>query len=229
MTPRILLADNNIAAQTMGMKILAAAGYDVVTLGNGVAVLKKIAETPFDLVVLDVYLPGRGGIEICEMMKATPEMAQILVLLTAGRMDPFRAEDAIKAKADGFIIKPFEASHLIPAVERLVERVRPSRQRMKREFQLCNKVCEAKKARLEPTRSETHAARLAGYGCDLTVPAEKSLSALLRERGSEVCDVCGWVNREDAFACQQCDVPLPSSVIRKGSRRIKVLEDTPVL
>ena len=43
-------------------------------------------------------------------------------------------------------------------------------------------------------------------------PGKVRLSVSSHEQGVEICDVCGYVNRAYAFACEQCDVPLPSSV-----------------
>lgn len=112
----ILLADGNTTAQNLGKRILTHAGYDVVTVSNGIAAAKKIAELHPDVALLGVYLPGYTGIEICEKMKAAPETAHIPVLLTVGKMEPFHAEDGIKVKADGVILKPFEAEDLIAVV-----------------------------------------------------------------------------------------------------------------
>jgi len=158
---RILLAESNIAAQQLGMKILATADHDVVTVSNGLAAIARIADFQPEVLLLDVNLPGYGGIEVCEKVKATSEKAP--VLLTVGKMAPFRAEECKRAKADGFVTKPFDAGELIVAIENLAERVHPAQ--------------------------------------------------ALTSRRREVCDVCGYVNQAHAFACEQCDVPLPSSVM----------------
>jgi len=59
---KILLADDSVTAQNMGRKILTDAGYEVITVNNGSAALKKIAEHKPDLIVLDVYMPGYSGL-----------------------------------------------------------------------------------------------------------------------------------------------------------------------
>ena len=69
MARKILLADDSVTAQNMGRKILADAGYEVVTVNNGSAALKKIAELKPDLVILDVYMPGYSGLEVCQRLK----------------------------------------------------------------------------------------------------------------------------------------------------------------
>jgi DNA-binding response OmpR family regulator len=122
---KILLADDSVTAQNMGKKILSEAGHQVVTVSNGAAAAKKIAEIKPNLVLLDVFMPGYSGLEICEKLRASAETAKLPVLLTVGRMEPYNPADGARVKADGIIVKPFEASDLIAAVERLVENIAP--------------------------------------------------------------------------------------------------------
>jgi twitching motility two-component system response regulator PilH len=122
---KILLADDSVTAQNMGRKILLDAGYDVVTVNNGSAALKKIAEQKPDLIVLDVYMPGYSGLEVCQRVKDDEDTARIPVLLTVGKLEPFKPEEARKARADAYIVKPFEASELLVAITKLEDKVVP--------------------------------------------------------------------------------------------------------
>ena len=125
MARKILLADDSVTAQNMGRKILADAGYDVVTVNNGSAALKRIAEIKPDLIVLDVYMPGYSGLEVCQRLKDAAETAHIPVLLTVGKLEPFKPEEARRVRADAHIVKPFEASELLTAITRLEDRMVP--------------------------------------------------------------------------------------------------------
>jgi CheY-like chemotaxis protein len=125
---KILLADDSVTAQNMGRRILSDAGYDVTTVNNGSAALKKIAESKPDLIVLDVYMPGYGGLEVCQRLREAPETARIPVLLTVGKLEPFKAEEARRVRADGFIVKPFEASELLTALTKLEDKIVPQSQ-----------------------------------------------------------------------------------------------------
>src|SRR5438874_4249667 len=107
----------------MGRRILSDAGYDVVTVNNGSAALKKIAENKPDLIVLDVYMPGYGGLEVCQRIKEAPETTRTPVLLTVGKLEPFKPEEARRVGADAFIIKPFEATELLTALTRLEDKI----------------------------------------------------------------------------------------------------------
>ena len=125
MARKILLADDSVTAQNMGRKILADAGYEVITVNNGSAALKKIAEQKPDLIVLDVYMPGYSGLEVCQRLKEVAETARIPVLLTVGKLEPFKPEEARRVRADGFIVKPFEASELLSALSKLEDKIVP--------------------------------------------------------------------------------------------------------
>ncbi len=125
MARKILLADDSVTAQNMGRKILADAGYEVITVNNGSAALKKIAEAKPDLIVLDVYMPGYSGLEVCQRLKEAQETARVPVLLTVGKLEPFKPEEAKRVRADGFIVKPFEASELLSALSKLEDKIVP--------------------------------------------------------------------------------------------------------
>jgi CheY-like chemotaxis protein len=122
---KILLADDSVTAQNMGRKILADAGYEVIAVNNGSAALKKIAELKPDLVILDVYMPGYSGLEVCQRLKESQETARIPVLLSVGKLEPFKPEESQRVRADGYIVKPFEASELLSALSKLEDKVVP--------------------------------------------------------------------------------------------------------
>ena len=125
MARKILLADDSVTAQNMGRKILADAGYEVITVNNGSAALKKIAEHKPDLIILDVYMPGYSGLEVCQRLKEAQETSRVPVLLTVGKLEPFKPEEAKRVRADGFIVKPFEASELLSALSKLEDKIVP--------------------------------------------------------------------------------------------------------
>ena len=121
----VLLADDSVTAQNMGRRILTDAGYEVITVNNGSAALKKIHENHPDLVILDVYMPGYGGLEVCQRLKESGETMRIPVLLSVGKMEPFKADEAKRVRADAHIVKPFEASELLAALAKLEDRIVP--------------------------------------------------------------------------------------------------------
>src|SRR5258708_23334504 len=103
----------------MGKKILSDAGYEVMTVSNGSSALKKVNELLPDIVVLDVYMPGYSGLEVCKLLRDNRQTAEIPILLTVGKLEPFKSEEALKARANAFIVKPFEATELLAVIRKI--------------------------------------------------------------------------------------------------------------
>jgi CheY-like chemotaxis protein len=107
-----------MTAQKMGKDILTSAGYDVTTVSNGAAAAKKLVDK-HDIYILDIFMPGYSGFELCEKVRASADSARVPVLLTVGKMEPFSQAEVQRVRADGIIIKPFEASDLLTAIKKL--------------------------------------------------------------------------------------------------------------
>ncbi|MCI0354111.1 MAG: response regulator, partial [Acidobacteria bacterium] len=120
---RILLADDSTTAQKMGEKFLEGAGHEVIAVSNGAQALKKIKAERLDLAVLDIFMPGYSGLEVCEKIRAVPETANLAVILTVGKMEHHNPEDAQRVRAEGVIIKPFEEKDLLAAVKKIEDKL----------------------------------------------------------------------------------------------------------
>jgi CheY-like chemotaxis protein len=104
----------------MGKKILVDAGYKVLTVSNGLEALRKIAETIPDIAILDIFMPGYTGLELCERLRASAATATLPVILTVGKLEPYRPEDGEHVHSNAVIVKPFAAAELISAVRSLI-------------------------------------------------------------------------------------------------------------
>lgn len=120
MALHILLADDSLPAQNMGKKILVDAGYDVTTVSNGLEALRKIADTVPDIAILDIFMPGYTGLEVCQKLRNSLATSTLPVILTVGKLEPYRAEDGERVRSNAVIVKPFAAAELISAVRSLV-------------------------------------------------------------------------------------------------------------
>ncbi len=118
----ILLADDSMTAQKMGKEILLGAGYQVIAVSNGAAAAKKLAEKP-DIIILDVFMPGYTGLEICEKVRASIDTAKTPVILTVGKMEHFDPQETARVKADGLIIKPFEPTDLLATIKKFEQKI----------------------------------------------------------------------------------------------------------
>lgn len=114
----ILLADDSPHAQRMGERILRDEGFEVASVTNGETALVRMADVDPDLVIADVFLPGRNGFELCRAIKA--EYRHVRVILTAGLLEPFDEQEARRAGCDAILKKPFEASVVIGTIRSLV-------------------------------------------------------------------------------------------------------------
>jgi CheY-like chemotaxis protein len=118
---RILLADDSPHAQRMGERILREEGFEVVTVTDGDTAMVRLADVDPNLIVADVYLPGKSGYEICRAVKSDPRFRFTRVVLTAGALEPIDENEARRVQADGILMKPFEASVVVETIRTLIE------------------------------------------------------------------------------------------------------------
>ena len=124
---RILLADDSPHAQRMGERILREEGFEVVSLTDGDAAMLRLADVDPDLILADVFLPGKSGFDICRYVKSEPRFKHVRVVLTAGLLEPFDEEEAKRAGCDAILKKPFEASKVVSTIDPLVKEAQLAR------------------------------------------------------------------------------------------------------
>ncbi|GAB5389516.1 MAG: PleD family two-component system response regulator [Alphaproteobacteria bacterium] len=120
MTARILVVDDNPANVKLLATKLAHEYYTVDTAASGPEALQAVKNDPPDIILLDVMMPGMNGFEVCEKLRATPETAQIpVVMITAltGQDDRIRG---LEAGADDYLSKPVNDTALMARVRSLV-------------------------------------------------------------------------------------------------------------
>lgn len=121
---RILVVDDEHDITALVAYHLAKAGYRVATAGDGSAALKAIAAEPPDLVVLDLMLPGRSGLEVLEEIRRNEQTSGIgIILLTARKDEPDRIAGLARG-ADDYLTKPFSPEELVLRVGAVLRRLR---------------------------------------------------------------------------------------------------------
>jgi len=123
MSKRLLLADDSITIQKVVQITFAHEDYELTVTDNGDAALDKARELMPQLVLADVYMPGKNGYELCAAIKQDPLLRQVPVLLLAGSFEPFDEAKARAVGADAWIEKPFESQALIDKVATLLSAV----------------------------------------------------------------------------------------------------------
>jgi two-component system, OmpR family, alkaline phosphatase synthesis response regulator PhoP len=95
-------------------------GYDVETAANGVEGFEKASSNCFDLIILDVMLPRRNGLDVCRDLRQGGTKTPILML--TARSQTFDKVVGLKIGADDYLAKPFEMAELLARVEALLRR-----------------------------------------------------------------------------------------------------------
>ncbi len=117
----VLVADDSPTIQKKALGILKGEGFEVETVSNGVAAIKRLAVLHPVVILADVSMPGRDGYEVCEFVKKSAELSHVPVLLVASDMEPYDDARGAEVRADGIIKKPFEAHELISIVVKFAE------------------------------------------------------------------------------------------------------------
>src|SRR5690349_23999170 len=121
MSSRILLVEDEPGLVVTLSDLLSAEGYTVDTAADGPAGLAKALGNPFDLVILDVMLPGKNGFEVCRELRQHGKDAAVLML--TAKTQVIDRVVGLKLGADDYLTKPFDPSELLARVEALLRRV----------------------------------------------------------------------------------------------------------
>ncbi len=120
MAKRILLVEDEPGLQLTLSDRLRSEGYDVETVGDGDAGYALASEGAFDLIVLDVMLPGKNGFDICRDLRQDGLSVPILMLTARGQVSDKVV--GLKLGADDYLTKPFENLELLARIEALLRR-----------------------------------------------------------------------------------------------------------
>lgn len=121
MTSRVLLVEDAPDVQLIVADLLRGHGHQVVVSGDGGEGLRVALEQRFDLMILDVMLPGMSGFELCRAARQRGFDGAILMLTARTQVDD-RVE-GLSTGADDYLIKPFDSKELLARVGALLRRL----------------------------------------------------------------------------------------------------------
>jgi two-component system alkaline phosphatase synthesis response regulator PhoP len=121
MSSRILLIEDEPGLVLTLSDLLSAEGYEVDTAADGPSGLYKALGSHYDVIVLDVMLPGRSGFDVCKELRKQRIDAAILMLTARTQVTDRVA--GLKLGADDYVTKPFDPSELVARVEALLRRI----------------------------------------------------------------------------------------------------------
>lgn len=116
---KILICDNEEPLRALVRAALD--GHEIHEARDGDESLDRARALRPDLIVLDMMMPGRSGLDVLQTLRADPELAGIRVVMLTARAQASDHAAAEHAGADRFVIKPFSPSRLAAAVEELLE------------------------------------------------------------------------------------------------------------
>jgi len=122
---RILAVDNDATAMGALRQVLLQKGYEIFVAASGEEALEQLRAEPFDLVILDVVLPGLSGFDVCRRIREEPATRDVpIIFLTAKGllMDMAEGDDA---GSDLYLVKPVLASKLLHMIGLFLSDDRP--------------------------------------------------------------------------------------------------------
>lgn len=120
---RVLVVEDEPKLAALLIDYLAAAGYATQWIADGAAVLEQVRKSRPDLMLLDLMLPGRDGIEICRELRTFSDLP--VIMLTA-RVEEIDRLLGLSVDADDYICKPFSPREVVARVRTILRRTRPA-------------------------------------------------------------------------------------------------------
>ncbi len=115
----VLVVDDDVVVREVVVSYLRAAGHDVEEADDGETALARLEERPAEIVVLDLMMPGIGGLEVCRRLRTTSDVP--IVMLTALGTEQDRVA-GLEIGADDYVTKPFSPRELVLRVESILRR-----------------------------------------------------------------------------------------------------------
>jgi len=125
MSARILLVEDEPGLVMTLSDLLTAEGYEVESAGDGATGLARALNEPYDLLVLDVMLPGKNGFEVCRDLRQHGKDTAVIMLTAKSQLTDRVV--GLKLGADDYLVKPFEPPELLARIEALLRRVKKER------------------------------------------------------------------------------------------------------
>jgi len=124
--PHLLVVDDDARLRNLLRRYLTDSGFRVTTAADAKEARAQLASFAFDLIVLDVMMPGENGLDLTRALRADNQPAgRVPVLLLTAMADPEDRINGLERGADDFLAKPFEPRELVLRIRNILQR-RPS-------------------------------------------------------------------------------------------------------
>ena len=122
-TKKILIADDEPDILEIIQFNLQQEGYDVVTAKSGDDAIEKAKQTNPDLIILDIMMPGKNGIEVCNHLRLIPAFKKTLIVFLTAMSDEGTEIKGLETGADDYLTKPISPKVLISKISSLFRRL----------------------------------------------------------------------------------------------------------
>jgi two-component system alkaline phosphatase synthesis response regulator PhoP len=174
MPSRLLLVEDEPGLQLALSDRLASEGYQVETAGDGNTAIARATGEPFDIIILDVMLPGRDGFDVARTLRQQGIRTPILMLTARGEV--VDRVVGLKLGADDYLTKPFEMMELLARLEALLRRAPASAGVSLERYQFGDVLVDVRKA--EVTKN--------GTAVDLSAKEFHLLRYFIEHRGATI-------------------------------------------
>jgi two-component system OmpR family response regulator len=124
----ILMVDDDAQIRQLLSDYLSGFGMSVVAVADGKAMAEALKKSSFDLVILDLMLPGEDGLSLCRSLRAESD---IPILMLTARGEAMDRVVGLELGADDYIVKPFEPRELVARIQTILRRARGKRENHK--------------------------------------------------------------------------------------------------
>src|SRR5258708_28927259 len=124
--PHLLIVDDDARIRELLRRYLAGSGFRVTIAGNAAEARNKLASMEFDLVVLDVMMPGENGFDLTRSLRETGETrrtGRTPILLLTAMAEPGDRITGLERGADDYLAKPFEPRDLVLRIRNILQRL----------------------------------------------------------------------------------------------------------
>ena len=123
---KLLLADDSATIERMVRLNFEGDEIEIACARDGDQAIVLFEKEKPDIVLADIYMPGKNGYDVCEHIKNHSRLFHTPVLLLRGSFEPFSEEEYSRVRADGVLTKPLDPNQLVQWVHRLLSRAKPT-------------------------------------------------------------------------------------------------------
>ena len=122
--PKILLVDDVDLFLELELAYLDGCGYDLVTASSGEEALQRLGKISPDLLLLDFYMPGMDGDEVCRTIRKNPRWAKLPIIMVTAAGKPEEVQRCLQSGSDDYVTKPVNKQELREKVARLLGEIK---------------------------------------------------------------------------------------------------------